>query len=67
MQKNNPQAYPPDHIRDMPDKVQKFYMNQVKRQNAHKLGPWLTQTKQTLMVKLVNYQGKSIGLQIAVP
>jgi len=42
-------------------------MNQVQKMNANNRGPWVTQTKQTLIIKLVNYQGKSIGLQIAVP
>jgi len=27
-----------------------------------KSGPWITQTKQTLVIKLVNFNGKSIGL-----
>jgi len=62
-----PHKQVPSHIQFDHEKHQKFYLNQVERLNKQGLGPWVTRTKTTLLIKLLNFQNKSVGMQIEVP
>lgn len=56
-----------EHIQGEPEKHMKFYLNQIERLNKQGQGPFVNQTKRTLLVKLVNFQGKSVALLVEVP
>lgn len=40
---------------------QKYFLNMVEKNNRHGYGPWLSQTKNSLVVKLLNFNGRSIA------
>lgn len=46
---------------------QKYFLNMVEKNNRHNKGPWISQTKKSLVIKLLNFNGRSIAFQIAVP
>ena len=56
-----------DQILNNPEKSLKFFLNQIEHNNKHGRGPWVTQTKQSLLVKLLNFNGKSIAFQLRIP
>ena len=62
-----PNKYPPDFIRSDNDKTCKFFLNQIDKLNKSARGPWITLHKNTLLIKLLNFGGKSIAMQIAIP
>ena len=39
----------------------------VEKNNRYNKGPWISQTKKSLVIKLLNFNGRSIAFQIAVP
>ena len=51
----------PEKIQNDPEKFQKYFLNQIEKNNNVGKGPWVTQTKQSLLVKLLNFNGKSIA------
>jgi hypothetical protein len=63
---HNPQINLPDHV-TTEDKKSKFYLNQIERLNKMNMGPWITKTKKSLIVKLIHLYGKSVAIQIGVP
>lgn len=52
---NHPEITPPVHILNNPEKIQKFYLNNINKLNKNNQGPWITQTKNTILVKLCNF------------
>jgi len=39
----------------------------VEKLNKSRLGPWITKSKKTIVVKLLNLMGKSVAIEIAIP
>lgn len=50
-----------------PEKEMKYYLNQIGKLNKQNQGPFVTLKKQTLVVKLLNFNSRSVALQIEVP
>jgi hypothetical protein len=63
----HPEIQPPPHILYSQEKLLKFYLNNITKLNKNNQGPWITQTKKSILVKLCNYQDKSIAIQISMP
>lgn len=63
----HPEIQPPVHILYSQEKLLKFYLNNITKLNKNNQGPWITQTKKSIIVKLCNYQDKSIAIQISMP
>ena len=52
----------PDHVRNDPERQQKYFLNSVAKNNGLGFGPWVTKTKRSLLVKIMNFAGKSMAL-----
>lgn len=55
------------HFNGDTEKQMKFYLNQIAKLNKQNQGPFVTLKKQTLVVKLMNFNNRSVALQIEVP
>jgi len=62
-----PKKEPPSYILNDSEKTLKFYLNQLEKLNKQSLGPFVTTLKDTLVIKLVNFSGKSVAMQLRVP
>ena len=56
----------PGHVND-PEKILKFYLNQLEKLNKQNKGPWVTLDKDTILIKLLNFSNRSLAMQIRVP
>ena len=57
----------PDHVRKDSERCQKYFLNSISKNNLVGIGPWVTKTKRSLLIKILNYNGKSVALQISIP
>jgi len=57
-----PRLQAPQQVLYDNEKTMKFYLNQIDKLNKQNLGPFVTKSKNTIIIKLVNYNGRSVAM-----